>query len=116
MGHHIGDLLLEQVGLRLSKCLREVDTVARLGGDEFTVTLTELHKKEDAAIVAEKIIESLSHPFEIHSQTIRIGSSICITSYPDDGEALNLMLKKLIWLCTKSRIKAKMPINSFLLI
>ena len=93
LGHHMGDLLLEQVGLRLSKCLRGVDTVARLGGDEFTVTLTELHKKEDAAIVAEKIIDILSKPFEIHSQTMRIGSSIGITSYPEDCADLSSMLK-----------------------
>jgi diguanylate cyclase (GGDEF)-like protein len=93
LGHHIGDLLLEQVGLRLSKCLRGVDTVARLGGDEFTVTLTEPHKREDAAVVAEKIIDILAEPFEIHSHIIRIGSSIGITFYPDDCEDLNAMLK-----------------------
>jgi len=93
LGHHIGDLLLEQVGQRLSTCLRGVDTVARIGGDEFTVTLTELQKKEDAAIVAEKIIEELSHPFEIHGQLIHIGCSIGITSYPNDGENLHAMLK-----------------------
>lgn len=93
LGHHIGDLLLEKVGQRLSDCLRGVDTVARIGGDEFTVTLTELQKKEDAAIVAEKIITELSKPFEIHGQIIHIGSSIGITSYPDDGDDINSMLK-----------------------
>ncbi len=93
LGHHIGDLLLEQVGRRLSDSLRGVDTVARLGGDEFTVTLTELKKKEDASIVAEKIISALSSPFQIHEHTIHIGSSIGITAYPDDSEDLNAMLK-----------------------
>jgi len=92
-GHHIGDLLLEQVGQRLSNCLRGVDTVARLGGDEFTVTLTELQKKQDAAIVADKIIAELGQPFEIHGQTMRIGCSIGITTFPDDGEDLHGMLK-----------------------
>ena len=93
LGHHIGDLLLEQVGQRLSKSLRGVDTVARLGGDEFTVTLTELQSKEDASIVADKIIDELAKPFEIHGQSIQIGSSIGITCYPDDGEDLGAMLK-----------------------
>lgn len=93
LGHHIGDLLLAQVGQRLSECLRGVDTVARLGGDEFTVTLTELHQKQDAAIVAEKIIVELSKPFEIYGQPIHIGSSIGITSFPDDGDELSSMLK-----------------------
>jgi len=93
LGHHIGDLLLEQVGQRLSECLRGVDTIARLGGDEFTVTLTELQHKNDASIVAEKIITELAHPFEIHGQTIRIGCSIGITSFPDDAVELSTMLK-----------------------
>jgi len=93
LGHHIGDLLLEQVGQRLSTCLRGVDTIARLGGDEFTVTLTELQKKQDAAIVADKIISELARPFEIHGQIIRIGCSIGITSFPDDTTELSSMLK-----------------------
>ncbi len=93
LGHHIGDLLLEQVGNRLSKNLRGVDTIARLGGDEFTVTLTELKRKQDASIVAEKIIAALAQPFEIKDHTIHIGSSIGITSYPDDCQDINSLLK-----------------------
>ncbi len=93
LGHHIGDLLLKLVGQRLTECLRGVDSIARLGGDEFTVILTELQHKEDAAVVADKIISILSEPFEVHSQTIYIGSSIGITTYPDDSEDLNAMLK-----------------------
>lgn len=93
LGHHVGDLLLTQVGQRLSACLRGVDTVARLGGDEFTVTLTELHHKQDAAIVAKKIISELSKPFDIYGQLVQIGSSIGITSFPEDGGELSSMLK-----------------------
>jgi len=93
LGHHAGDLLLEQVGGRLSNCLRGVDTVARLGGDEFTVIITELQQKQDAAVVAEKIINELSKPFQIDEHIIHIGSSIGITCYPDDGDELNEMLK-----------------------
>ncbi|MCK5190410.1 MAG: diguanylate cyclase, partial [Methylococcales bacterium] len=93
LGHHIGDLLLKLVGQRLTECLRGVDSIARLGGDEFTVILTELQHKEDAAVVADKIISILSEPFEVHSQTIYIGSRVGITTYPDDSEDLNAMLK-----------------------
>jgi diguanylate cyclase (GGDEF)-like protein len=93
LGHHIGDLLLEQVGLRLSKCLRGVDTVARLGGDEFIVTLTKIQNKQDSIVVAEKILLELARPFEINIQTIQIGSSIGITTYPDDDKDLDSMLR-----------------------
>jgi diguanylate cyclase (GGDEF)-like protein len=93
LGHHIGDLVLEQVAQRLSGCIRAVDTVARLGGDEFTVTLNELKQKGDAAIVAEKIISDISQPFEIHGQIIHIGCSIGISTFSNDGESLHDMLK-----------------------
>ncbi len=93
LGHHIGDLLLEQVGVRLSACLRGVDTIARLGGDEFTIILTEISKKQDAAIVAEKILAALGESFEVNGQTIYIGASIGIASYPEDGEDFSCMLK-----------------------
>jgi len=92
-GHHIGDLLLEQVGKRLSTSLRGVDTVARLGGDEFAVILTEIQEKEMASVVACKVISELTQPFEVHGKTIHIGASIGISSYPEDGEELHAMLK-----------------------
>jgi diguanylate cyclase (GGDEF)-like protein len=93
LGHYFGDLLLEQVGVRLSACLRGVDTIARLGGDEFTVILTEISLKQDAAIVAEKILELLAQPFEVNEHTVHIGASIGIASYPEDGDDFNCMLK-----------------------
>src|SRR5450759_3195060 len=61
-GHHCGDLLLTQVGPRLTAVLREVDAVARLGGDEFAVLLPDI----TAAIgVADKLRAALESPFHI---------------------------------------------------
>lgn len=93
LGHHIGDLVLKQVAQRLAACVRGVDTVARLGGDEFTITLAELKHKEDAAIVADKVISEIDQPFEIEGKIIHIGCSIGITTFPDDGKDLNAMLR-----------------------
>jgi diguanylate cyclase (GGDEF)-like protein/PAS domain S-box-containing protein len=69
-GHPVGDLLLVEVANRLKACVREVDTVARFGGDEFVVLLNELNIDEaqatvQASIVAEKIRNSLSVPYQL---------------------------------------------------
>jgi diguanylate cyclase (GGDEF)-like protein/PAS domain S-box-containing protein len=69
-GHDIGDLLLQQVAVRLTACVREDDTVARLGGDEFVVILEDLsaHAVEAAAqaeTVGDKIIDALNQPFQL---------------------------------------------------
>lgn len=92
LGHHVGDLLLEKVAIRISACLRSIDTIARLGGDEFGVIIVNLSSKEDAAIVAKKIIDSLSRYFDIQGQQIYIGASIGITSHPEDGVGYEEML------------------------
>ncbi len=93
LGHHIGDLLLAKVGARLSECLRGMDTIARLGGDEFVVLLTELKKSGDAALVAKKIIAAIETAFILNGHTVYIGCSIGISSYPDDGEDFDAMLR-----------------------
>lgn len=67
-GHDAGDLLLIEVGNRLTRCVRGVDTVARIGGDEFVVMLGELDLNyessiERSGIVAEKIRATLAEPY-----------------------------------------------------
>jgi len=72
-GHAVGDLLLTEVAVRLSQCLRQMDTVARFGGDEFVVMLSELTRDkeastEQACLVAEKIRLSLMEPYRLTLQ------------------------------------------------
>src|ERR1043166_8710786 len=62
LGHNIGDQLLQAVAARVQSCVRDSDTVARLGGDEFTLLLPELTHAEDAALVAQKILEAVRYP------------------------------------------------------
>ena len=87
LGHDMGDLLLQQVSVRLSECVRKVDTVARIGGDEFVVLLEDLssHAIEAAAqteTVAAKVLAYLSKPFHIgvheHHSTCSIGATLFI--------------------------------------
>ncbi len=92
-GHLAGDGLLQQVALRITSRLRDVDMVARLGGDEFIVLLEDIAQPEDAARVAEEIIADLSKPFCLaHSDNVQIGVSIGISLYPQHGDTPEILM------------------------
>ncbi|TVP60311.1 MAG: EAL domain-containing protein [Halomonadaceae bacterium] len=84
-GHSTGDLLLQQVAQRLSKCVRRADTVSRLGGDEFAIVLTEFGNLDHLCELCEKIAEQIRAPYTIKSETIEISTSVGISIYPEDG-------------------------------
>ena len=62
LGHDVGDELLASVAERLKQCVRDGDLIARLGGDEFAIVLDDIAQADDARLVAEKIVESISPP------------------------------------------------------
>nr|WP_186338892.1 diguanylate cyclase [Mariprofundus sp. NF] len=94
LGHDMGDLLLRQTANRLLGCVRKSDTVARLGGDEFTVILTETKRPPGCVeLVANNILKSLLEPFELSGEHCKIGCSIGIAIYPEDGEDRETLLK-----------------------
>lgn len=93
LGHDVGDKLLEMVAHRLTDALRAQDTVGRQGGDEFIVLLASLSTVEDAARVAQKILEAVAMPFEINGQSLHSGTSIGIATYPRDGTDVETLLK-----------------------
>ncbi len=86
LGHRVGDSLLRAAGERMISLVREQDTVARTGGDEFVLIFPELAKKDDAAKVAEKIVNAFRQPFLLDGRQILITTSIGIALYPDHGE------------------------------
>ncbi|MEW6611251.1 MAG: EAL domain-containing protein [Pseudomonadota bacterium] len=94
LGHGIGDLLLRGMGERLSLCVRESDTVARMGGDEFTVILSGLHKGQDAALVARKILDAFAQPFWLEGHELFVNASIGIALYPSDSQTPEGLLKQ----------------------
>jgi len=93
LGHDKGDLLLIEVGCRLLKCTRKIDTVARLGGDEFTVIMGELSDPENAERVANDILETLSLPFQLGDEVAYLSTSIGIAFYPDNGLDMDTLSK-----------------------
>jgi len=94
LGHVKGDEVLQQVAGRLKDCLRRGDTLARLGGDEFTVVLPDMRGRQDAAIIAEKFLEALRHPFDLDGHEVYLSASIGIAVYPADGESIDELLRR----------------------
>lgn len=92
LGHDSGDLLLKSTARRLEKCVREADTVARLGGDEFTVIMPLIDNFDAAAIVAARIIKSLTEPFDLGGREGRISASIGISLLPAQASTAGELL------------------------
>jgi diguanylate cyclase (GGDEF)-like protein/PAS domain S-box-containing protein len=93
-GHRWGDSVLQSVASRLKARVRDADTVGRLAGDEFALVLTGLHRREDAAAVARKVLHALEKPFTIDTQSLAVGASIGIVVAPDDGTDLDTLLRR----------------------
>lgn len=92
LGHPVGDELLKQIADRLSGLVRSTDTVARLGGDEFALIGTHFHGADDAAILAQKIVDSAARPFRIFEHDIHVSVSIGIAICPTDGDEPDQLL------------------------
>ena len=92
LGHHAGDALLRETALRLSACLRENDTVARQGGDEFIVLLPDSDGPA-AALVAQKILDTVTQPVYFDGHELVVQASIGIAVHPEHGEEASVLLR-----------------------
>lgn len=93
LGHSRGDMLLQVVAERLQSVLRETDFPARFGGDEFVVLQANVHSKEDASVLAERIVETLSKPYMIQGIEMVVSASVGIATLPGDGKDPEQFLK-----------------------
>ncbi|NMP32625.1 transporter substrate-binding domain-containing protein [Thalassotalea sp. M1531] len=92
-GHDIGDHVLTEVASRLQQCVRKSDTVCRFGGDEFVLLLTGINNKQEATFIAEKIVSMVSQPYQVDDRVAKLGCSIGISIYPEDGDNEKDLLK-----------------------
>ena len=93
LGHHVGDLLLQQIASRMRGALRESDTIARLGGDEFAVVLPSVENPEQAVHTAQKILTTLEQPLNLDGHSFTIGASIGIAFFPEHGEDNDTLMR-----------------------
>ena len=92
LGHHCGDLMLEEISKNIQLSLRESDSLARLGGDEFAILLHNTDEDGTHACVA-RIINKLKTPLTIEENRIECTASIGVAVYPQHGEDSESLLK-----------------------
>lgn len=93
-GHATGDLLLKYIAKIIVTCLSEKETVSRIGGDEFSILLPTISKREEAVLVAKKIMKALENPVIIKGYKIPISASIGISFFPEDGADADNLIKR----------------------
>jgi diguanylate cyclase (GGDEF)-like protein len=93
LGHHAGDMVLQEVAMRLRTALRASDTVARLGGDEFAVLLpgTDVNR---AVLAARKVLLDLQHPFVVDGRPLNISASVGIAGVPSHAATSDEVLRR----------------------
>ncbi len=85
MGHPAGDELLRQVAQRLTSIVKDRGEVGRLGGDEFQVLLPDMDDRGTLGELANRIVQSISQPYQINGRRAIIGASVGIAIAPYDG-------------------------------
>ncbi|MEN6356216.1 MAG: EAL domain-containing protein [Armatimonadota bacterium] len=93
LGHNFGDMLLQEVAMRLTACLRETDTLARMGGDEFTIILSDIASPDNATKIANKVLAALASPFAIEGRELFVTASIGISFFPSDGSDAETLVR-----------------------
>jgi len=94
LGHSVGDSLLKLVAERLRRAASEGDDVARFGGDEFAILCsTDGHRREGAAMLADRLLAIVSEPYDLDGRRVTIGTSIGITFAPNDGADADVLIK-----------------------
>ena len=107
-GHATGDELLIQISERLQSSIRGYDSVsrwggtdeasyvelARFGGDEFLLLITDFSEMSIVHNLSKRILEDVSKPYKIQGHEIILTGSLGISVFPDDGDNIDLLLKK----------------------
>ncbi|NVM93134.1 diguanylate cyclase (GGDEF)-like protein [Variovorax sp. SG517] len=93
LGHGVGDEMIKTCGQRLKALLRNTDVVARFGGDEFVLLIEDLERANDAAVIAQRVLEHCAEPFVIEGRELHVTASVGVSIYPENGGDAETLLK-----------------------
>ena len=93
LGHLVGDEVLKEMAQRLLKAVRSADTLARIGGDEFVLLAENTASIKSVADLAQRVVDTLAEPLIVRGEECRLGASVGIAMYPDDGEDAPTLLR-----------------------
>jgi len=91
-GHHVGDLYLQEVSLRMKRQLRSGDMLGRLGGDEFAALVTVARGPADVEEIAQRMERCFDAPFTLNGYVLRGSASVGLAIYPTDGTTSDSLL------------------------
>ncbi|MEG3755033.1 putative bifunctional diguanylate cyclase/phosphodiesterase [Psychromonas arctica] len=94
LGHHIGDLVIQEVAKRLKSVVRDEDSIARLGGDEFAIIFTDLMTESVIAPIANKIVTAINLPFKVEGNAMVLSCSVGVAIATEHNVESSDILRK----------------------
>lgn len=92
LGHGAGDVIIQEVVTRLRRVLRNTDTVGRMGGDEFAVIVEDYSRASNLLHIAQKLTSEMAEPFFVETESLLLGCSIGIATYPEAGQTVDSLM------------------------
>jgi diguanylate cyclase (GGDEF)-like protein/PAS domain S-box-containing protein len=93
-GHAAGDAVLKAAAQRMKESIRSIDTAARLGGDEFVLVVADVGDIDGLTLVAKKLVDALTPPYQIDGNLLAAPPSIGISIFPDDHDQVDMLIKQ----------------------
>lgn len=89
LGHGAGDSIIKEVVARLRGILRNTDTVGRMGSDEFAIIIEDYARASNLLQIAQKMVSELAEPFLVEQESLLLGCSVGIATYPEGGQTVD---------------------------
>lgn len=93
LGHEIGDVVLQEIAVRLQSSVRSSDNLFRIGGDEFLIVVQLENDTEVINIILEKILTQMQSPITSKEKSLEVSLSIGISLFPKDAKTPQELIK-----------------------